>query len=181
MIGELPTKLNNWAIRSDYRIALTIFQALNDAELTDEDKALIILKLLYVDFDDMQSSEYEEALKQASWYLDGGREYKVKSKKKIIDWEQDEQMIFSAVNKVANKETRECKYIHWWTFLGYMSEIGEGLFSTVLNIRSKKNEGKKLEKYEEEYYKKNKDIVDIKSKYSTEEQEEIDRLKEIFS
>lgn len=61
-------------------------------------------------------------------------------------------------------------YIHWWTFLGYFNEIGEGLFSTVINIRQKKNKGKKFEKYEQDFYQNNKDLIDLKKKYAKEEQ-----------
>ena len=98
-----------------------------------------------------------------------------------MDWEQDESIIFSAINKVAGCETREKEYIHWWTFLGYFSEIGEGLFSTVINIRQKKNKGKKLEKYEQEFYRSNKQLIDLKEKYTAEEQAEIDRLNELLN
>lgn len=49
------------------------------------------------------------------------------------------------MNKAAGFETRTVKYLHWWTFLGYFNEIGEGLFSSVIGIRQKLNKGKKLE------------------------------------
>lgn len=186
MIGNLPTTLCvngiERAIRSDFRVALSIFQALNDSELRNDEKLIVLLDSIYIDFRKLKSSEYEEALKKAIEYLDGGKIYREDStsNKKIIDWEQDEQMIFSAVNKVTTVEVRDLKYLHWWSFLGYLSEIGECLFSTVLNIRSKKNKGRKLEKYEQDFYKNNKELIDLKKKYSAEEQEEMRRLNELF-
>lgn len=182
MIGRLPTTLciedREYKIRTDYRIALTIFEAFNDIELKDNEKAMVMLNLLY----EIVPDNIEEALKKASWFLDGGKQYEEFNKtKKVMDWEQDESIIFSAVNKVAGYETREKEYMHWWTFLGYFSEIGEGLFSTVINIRQKKNKGKKLEKYEQEFYKNNKQLIDLKEKYSTEEQAEIDRLNQLLN
>lgn len=181
MIGKLPTTLDidgkEYKIRTDYRIVLTIFEAFNDIELKDNEKIYVMLELLYEEKPD----NLEEAIKQANWFLDGGKQYEEFNKtKKVMDWEQDESIIFSAVNKVAGYETRSKEYIHWWTFLGYFSEIGEGLFSTVINIRQKKNRGKKLEKYEQEFYKNNKQLIDLKQKYTTEEQNEIDRLNEIL-
>lgn len=186
MIGDLPKTLNvngvERAIRSDFRVALSIFQALNDPELRSDEKLIVLLDLIYVNFNDLKNEEYEEALKKAIEYLDGGKEYLEDNHlpKKIIDWEQDEQMIFSAVNKVASNEVRNLEYLHWWSFLGYLSEIGECLFSTVLSIRSKKNRGRKLEKYEQDFYKNNKDLIDLKKKYSAEEKEEMHRLNELF-
>ena len=63
---------------------------------------------------------------------------------KTIDWKHDEMIIFPAVNKCAGFEVRSCPYMHWWTFLGIFGEIGEGLFSTVMNIRQKNAKGKNL-------------------------------------
>ena len=70
--------------------------------------------------------------------------------------------------------------MHWWTFLGYFSEIGEGLFSQVINIRTKKSKGKKLEKWEREFYNEHKEMIDLKRVISAEEQAEIDRLNAIM-
>ena len=188
MIGYLPTKLNvngtDRAIRTDFRIALLIMQAYNDPELIEDDvaheKTEAMLECLYEDLDDIGQEDIVSAIEQAVWYLDGGgiqsSNSKYKKSKKIMDWEQDEQIIFSAINKVAGFETRSVEYMHWWTFLGYFNEIGEGLFTTVINIRQKKNKRKKLEKHEEEFYKENRHLVDIKQRYTPEEQAEIDRL-----
>ncbi len=186
MIGKLPTSLKvngiDRAIRSDFRVALLIFQAYNDPELSDQEKAWVMLECLYEDFENMPPDDLEEACIQAAWFLDGGMEHEdVKPSKKVIDWEQDEQMIFSAVNKVAGKEVRALEYMHWWTFLGYFNEIGECLLSTVINIRQKKNKGKKLEKYEQEFYRANKSLIDIKTRLSAEEQAERDYLNKLLN
>ena len=79
-----------------------------------------------------------------------------------MDWKQDGQLIFSAVNHVAGKELRTEKYIHWWTFLGYFNEIQDGLFSYVLAIRQKKAKGKKLDKGEQEYFNAHKEMIEIR-------------------
>ena len=77
-----------------------------------------MLDCLYEKFSIMNPKDYEEAIVQANWFLEGGKDYTDKPNyKKILDWEQDEQMIFAAVNKVANCELRSKKYVHWWTFL----------------------------------------------------------------
>lgn len=173
MIGSLPGSLEingkEYVIRTDFRVVLLIFQAMNDPELSEQEKATVILQSLYKE---ELPEDLQEALNKAVWFMDGGRTFKG-SEKRVMDWEQDEQMIFSAVNKVAGYETRAKEYIHWWTFLGFFNEIGEGLFSTVVNIRNKRNKGKKLDKTEEEFYKRNREVVNLKKRLSKEEQREL--------
>ena len=89
-------------------------------------------------------------------------------------------MIFSAINKIAGKEIRAVEYLHYWTFIGFFNEIGEGVFSTVLNIRNKKARHKKLEKWENEFYRNNKEIVDIKRKYTKSEKSDLLALNELL-
>jgi hypothetical protein len=188
MIGRLPKELNvngiDRAIRSDFRVALLIFQAFNDPELSEQEKAWVMLDCLYEDLENIPPEDYQPAHEMAVRFLDGGiqeDDTKYRSSKKVLDWEQDEQMIFSAVNKVAGKETRAVEYIHWWTFLGYFNEIGEGLLSTVISIRQKKNKGKKLEKYEQEFYRENKTLIDIKTRLTKEEQAEKEYLEKLLN
>lgn len=181
MIGYLPTSLEvdgkQYEIRSDFRTALLIFEAYNDCDLLDEEKASICIECLYEDIPE----NTEEALNKATWFLDGGDMPKSKQQpKKIMDWEQDQSIIFPAVNKVAGYETRTADYLHWWSFLGLFNEIDEGLYSQVINIRSKKAKGKKLEKWETEFYNDHKELIDIKEKLTPEEQEELDFINELI-
>ena len=181
MIGILPKSLEigdtEYKIRSDFRVALLIFEAFNDIELTDSEKIKVCLECLYEEVPD----DMETAYKKAVWFLDGGDIPKSKPlRRKTFDWKQDESLIFSAVNKSAGFETRSAEYIHWWTFLGYFSEIGDGLFSQVLNIRSKKAKGKKLEKWELEFFSEHRELIELKQVYSAKEQAEINRLNAIL-
>ncbi|MFQ9516718.1 MAG: Gp15 family bacteriophage protein [Eubacterium sp.] len=184
MIGRLPDYLivgnQQWKIRTDYRDILNIFCAFNDQELSVSEKIIVCLTILYVQFDDMAPDLYEEAYKQSIVFFNMGREEKNdRQLPKLMDWEQDETLIFAAVNKVAGTEVRACEYIHWWTFMSYYMGIGESLYSEVLNIREKKYKRKKLEKYEKEFYKNHKELIDLKHVYIKEElkeKEELERL-----
>lgn len=187
MIGLLPKTVefndHEWNIRSDYRDILLIFQAYNDPELNDYEKTVITLQVFYKEWEEIPDNMYEEALNKAAWFMDGGEDISDNRKqgKKVVDWEQDEKIIFSAINKVAGKEVRNLEYMHWWTFLGYFNEIGDGLLSTVINIRSKKNSGKKLEKYEQEFYRKNKELINIKNKISNSDKKDLDEVLKILN
>lgn len=181
MIGRLPTTVmidgRDYKIRTDYRDILTIFEAFGDEELTDQEKWIVAMTIFYEEI----PKNMNEAAKQLVLFLNRGEEEKEsKDSKKLYDWEQDEQLIFQAVNKVAQKEVRAVEYMHWWTFLGYFSEIGESMFASVINIRDKKNKHKHLEKYEREFYRNNKQVIDLKKKYSSEQQAQIDKLNQLL-
>lgn len=156
-----------YAIRSDFRAALTIFDACNDNALSPQEKALAVIRCLYKEIPDDAEKAYERAL----WFLDGGDMPKSKqAPKRLIDWEQDEYIIFPAINKVAGYEVRSVKYLHWWSFLGLFNEIGEGLYSQVMNIRSKLAKGKTLEKWERDFYNEHPELITLREKLTPEEE-----------
>ena len=183
MIGELPRSLTvngvEYAIRTDFRDVLKIVCAFNDPELEPEEKIYICLFILYEDFDSLSQSDYEQAFKAALSFIDFGMKDDKKSPR-VMDWEQDENIMFPALNKVAGFETRTAEYIHWWTFMGYYMEISEGVFSTILSMRMKKSKHKKLEKWEQDYWNSNKSICVLKPKLTAEEQAARDRLNEML-
>ena len=180
MIGSLPTSIEingeDYSIRTDYRDILTILSAFNDPDLEDKEKIYICLYILYEDFEEIPQDDYEEAYVEAIRFIDCGADPKSEKSPRTMDWEQDERILFPAINNVAGFEIRSKKYVHWWTFMGYFMEIREGIFSQVLALRQKKAKGKKLEKWEQEFWGSNKDLCVLKKKLSKAEKEERDRI-----
>lgn len=179
MIGILPKSLEidgkQYPIRSDYRNILAIFQAFNDKNLTRYEQFSVMLDLLYTD---KKPPDTQKAIEKGVWFINCGKAEAQEQNEKIIDWEQDEQLIFSAVNNVAGKEVRACEYLHWWTFMGFFNCIGEGLFSAVVSVRSKLSKGKRLEKWEKEFYRNYPELIKFKENYSDTEKAEINVLSE---
>ena len=175
MIGILPESLEidglEYKINSDYRVALLILKAFNDNELSDYEKSMVCLKCLFQEM----PKDLNKALEKAVWFLDGGDMPKSKqSPSPMMDWEQDQYIIFPALNKVAGYEIRSVKYLHWWSFLGLFHGIDEGLYSQVMNIRAKKIKGKRLEKWERDFYIEHRELIDIRHELTAEEQAELD-------
>lgn len=149
-----------YPINADFRDILEIIKYLNDATKTEYTRWMIALGLFY------EGEIPGEYLEEAARFLSDFISYGAPDDKpgpKLMDWEQDAQMIVSDVNKVAGKEIRAEKFLHWWTFLSYFYGIGEGQLSTVVSIRSKKAKGKKLDKSEQEYYRENRKKVDFQT------------------
>lgn len=170
---RLPKSLElngrEYKIRWDVGAALDMLTALSDPDLSDRDKAIALLSILYVD--KVPRKDQEEAIKQALWFLDCGDRAKGKKSPRVVDWDKDFQIICPAVNRVLGYDIREKpESLHWWTFLGAYMEIGgDCLFAQVVNIRDKEARGKKLEKYEKEWASKNRHLIDIGNKFSTAE------------
>ena len=137
---------------------------------------MTMIQILYVDFDKIPSNCWQEATDRASEFIDCGIKDTGQHKPRLMDWEQDAAIIVPAVNKVAGMDVRSVKYMHWWTFLGFYMEIGECLLATVVSIRDKKRRGKKLEKWEKEFERENKELIQLKVPYSPEKQREIDSI-----
>ena len=183
MVGRLPRTLTvngkEYNIRSDYRDCITILTAFTDRELSDEAKILVTVQIMYKE--PIPRKDIMEAYNQAVWFLNCGDTIrKPQTSVPKFSWTQDEQLIFSAVNKVAGKEVRTLDYMHFWTFIGLFNEIGEGAFATVVSIRSKKQKNQKLEKWEKEFYRNNKDMIDLKTELTSKEKEEQNEVNKLL-
>ena len=183
----LPTTVkirdNDFKIRNkgDFRMVLDCFNALQDDNLTQQERVISSLIIFY---DDVHSYEDlcvlfkdDEDLKLAiekmyEFFNCNQKEVGAKQNYKLIDWDNDSQIICSAINNVANTEIRSLDYLHWWTFMGYYISIGESVLSTVVSIRHKIATGKKLEKYEKDFKKDNPNYFNFD--YRTSEQREED-------
>lgn len=165
---EIPTSItvqgNKYHIRNDgdYRVVLECFVALNDVELSDNERIFSCMAIFSddIDIDDIFAFNHDELndfVEEMFKFINCGEPDGVgaNTKRKVIDWEQDQQMICAGVNKIAGTEVRALAYLHWWTFMGYFCSIGESTLSTVVSIRDKILKGKKLEKYESEFRRDN--------------------------
>ena len=168
MIGALPKSLEvggeEYPINSDFRAALLVFEAYGDHGLSPLNKQLTLLEIVYAEEIPRNTNA---AVKQALWFLDIGEEAKSNAGgvgRKTMDYKQDEQLLFSAVNAVVGKDVREESYMHWWTFYGLCQAISpDSMIAHIINIRSKRAKGEKLEKYEQKFYAENRHLIDFRT------------------
>lgn len=173
MIGELPQSLTvngvEHPINTDYRDILKILCAFSDPELDDGRgwaRRYVCLRILYKDYDDIPPEHHDEALKAAFRFIDCGIDGGTTPSPRVMDWEQDEQLIFPAINKTAGFEVRSAEYVHWWTFLGWYMNISDGVYAQILSLRLKKAKHKKFEKYETEFWEANKGLCTLRTRLS---------------
>lgn len=154
-------------LNTDYRDILEIIEQLNNETNPEAIRWRIAVALFYDQ--DVPENSMQEAMEYLAEFISTGAT-REKSGPKLLDWNQDAQMIVSGVNKVAGKEIRALKYMHWWTFVSLFHEIGEGQLSTIVSIRLKRATGKKLEKWEQEYYNENRAKVDFQRPVAPEDE-----------
>ncbi len=179
-LGRLPRKLQingkTYPIRTDFRDILRIQCAFSDERLDRAEALEVMRRILYPSWREMPTEDVEEAMKQGMEFLNAGRTAEEVKDDPLYSWYQDEQMIMSAMNKVAGYEVRSCEYMHWWTFVGMFNEITDGLWTQVIAIRRKLRDHERLDKSDRRFYNENKKMVDIQRIRTEEEQANIDRL-----
>ena len=172
-----------YAIRNkcDYRVVLDVISALNDEELEMKYRIECALFQFYGN-DELDTIEkvlsslndIQIAITEMMKIINLGEETTEEEqlKPQLMDWEHDFTQIAPPVSRVLGYSVRDAKnFTHWYDFIGAYMEIGECTFSNIVSIREKKIKGKKLEKYEQEFYRENRKLIDLPHKLTAEEEE----------
>lgn len=198
---ELPTEIlingNPYPIRNggDYRLILDVISHLtkaikkNDFKDTQDIDLEHLYSALIIFFDGLDTiadinanfTDLNVVLTEIYNFINCGQNTENQANKglKLIDWQDDEQLIISAINNVAKTEVRAMPYLHWWSFIAYYMAIGECSLAHIVSIRKKIATGKKLEKYEKEFKRENPEYFASKSDATTLKQME-DFIKDIW-
>lgn len=175
---QLPTSVElggrEHAFRSDFRDVLEVVSAMSDPSIPEDERGLACLVKFYEDVDGIPASLRQDAADYMLWFVGGGGKPMPRRSAKVMDWEQDADMIAAPINRVLGYECRSCEYLHWWTFLAAYMEVGDCLFAQVVAIRDKQRRGKKLEKHEREFYARNRELVDMKVEQTEQEKAMVD-------
>lgn len=175
MIRYLPKTITiddmEYSIRNDgdFGMVLDVFSALTDPDIDEMYRVRAALEIFYPEIDRIQNQK--TAIEEMYKFIDCGAEddSPKRPKPKLMDWEQDFNLIIAPINRILGADVRGMEYCHWWTFMSAYQEIGECTFSQVVSLRKKRNSGKKLEKWEREYMREHSDIVNLNKKYTAEE------------
>ncbi len=154
----------------DYRIILECIDALNDIDLSQEQQLQCALVIFYEDYDEIEDTE--TAIQKMFFVISCGDDVDNGSHPKLMDWDKDFMQIAPPVSRVLGYDIRmPQKYTHWWTFVGGYMEIGESTFSTIVSIRRKKQKGQPLEKWEQEFYRENYNLISLPNPLTEEEKD----------
>lgn len=157
LLDELPEEWNGYPIDTDFQTGIQISQCLADSELSETERFYTAVDLL---FPGDQPSNKEAAV-ALEWFLNefhhdnntGG-----KSKGPVMDFDIDQWRIYAAFRNQYGIDLNTAK-MHWFVFMGLLSNLNECAFTHVMDIRQKK----------------------ITSKMSPEEKKAIAEAKKVFS
>lgn len=163
-VWDLPTSTEiggeTYTFNADFRDVLEIIRILNNTEDPEYVRWSVSIALFYNE--PIPQNNLADAIRYLAEFLNCGKlDPDDRPRPRLMDWEHDADAIIAGVNKVAAQEIRALPFVHWWTFIAWFHAIGEGTLSTVVSIRDKLRRGKKLEKWEAEFYKDNRRLVDL--------------------
>lgn len=169
---EIDGTEHNIRNKCDYRVVLDVISALNDEELDMQYRIECALFIFYEDFTGLKN--VQTAIVEMMKIINLGEEIKGEEQHKpqLMDWQHDFTNLAPPISRVLGYSVRDAEnYTHWYDFIGAYMEIGECTFSNIVSIREKRLKGKKLEKWEQEFYKENRKLVDLPRKLTSEEEE----------
>lgn len=178
---SLPETANiggcEYGLNTDFRVILKIMQCLEDGELPELLRWRVALGLFYQS--PVPLAHRGAAMTYLADFLSCGNTAE-KPGPKLLDWQVDAADIIAGVNAAAGCEIRSLKKVHWWTFLSWFHAMPPGALSTVVGIREKLRKGKPLDPWEKEFYRENRQRIQLRRPHTPEEQAEKDRLNRLL-
>ena len=177
LLDELPTEWNGHIIDGDFQIGIQISQCMTDETLSPIEKIHAAARLL---FGDELPETYEEIAEALNWFLNGWNHDNTKasgkgasSKKKNVesmDFDVDQWRIYAAFKSQYGIDLNVEK-MHFWTFMGLISNLEECTFTRVISIREKQIDSK-MSKEEKNWLRRAKDMFMIRKEEEVKETEE---------
>jgi hypothetical protein len=122
-----------YEINTDYTYALACIACVNDAEISDVERAYGVIGLLYK----QEPPDTKEALRLAVKYLSCGKEANAEPGKPDMDYEYDMHYIRSSFRSDYGVDLSRTEYMHWWEFCELLQGLND---NSILNrVRDLRN------------------------------------------
>lgn len=155
ILDEFPDSWEGYQINSDFRIGIQIYQVLEDKNFTDTEKHYEVLDLLFPGICP-EGTDLEKAI---MWFMGGWKSdkpSKSKDRTRVIDYDVDQWRIYSAFKEQYGIDLNT-ENMHYWKFMGLLTNLNDCAFTKVVDLRMKKINSK-MSKEEKDNLKKAKEI-----------------------
>ena len=165
-----------YKINTDYRVALRCFEVIEDATISDEERVLAIVYLL---FGEVPSSNVEEFLRIAGNYLCCGEKETASTGERDIDFIADEKYIVASFMSDYKIDLSSAD-MHFWQYIqliqgftdkSVMSRVREIRNYDLSELKDPKSRAKMV---------KAKEAVALPDKFTVDEQKAIDEFEKLF-
>lgn len=169
-------------LNTDFRTGLGIMMMFEDAELTNYEKMLAMVRMLYKEV----PGNVQKACELGVKFLNCGEEQKYGSGGddgvgRLYSFSQDAKYIYSAILQSHGVDLEQIDYLHWWKFSYMFLDLKEEcFFNRIICLRRNKALGK-MTKEERELYSKIRDIIDLPMVYTQEEKEVEDEFMRLLN
>ena len=146
LLDELPTGWNEYEVNTWFQIGIQVALLQEDTELSDQEKMLAMLELLFGN-DDGTLREYptepEELEECIKWFLYGWQHERTsnkdESKERLLDFDVDQWRIYADFRQIYGINLNEAD-LHYWEFMGLLWNMPYELssFLHVIEIRKMK-------------------------------------------
>lgn len=143
LLDPLPYEWNGFKVDMDFQAGIQVSQCLTDEDLTKQERLATAVSLM---FPEERPSDMQDISDALYWYMNGWNHDNIsKDKKKdetiLMDFDIDQWRIYAAFKMQygidLNRET-----IHFWVYMGLLSNLEECSFTRVVSIRDKKIDSK---------------------------------------
>lgn len=161
-----------YKINTDFKTAIKCEEVAN-SDISDTERALAIIFLLFGDDGLNNPKDYNELLKKATIFLRCGQDiYSSDNNEKDMDFKQDEAYIKASFYTDYGIKNIYKEDMHWWEFIDLMNGLKEDcVLNRVRNIRNYDTSGIKDTKLLNEWN-KSKMAVALKGREPTEQEKE---------
>lgn len=138
MLDRLPSDWHGYRIDTDFRTGIRIMQCLADVEFSEWERICYAAGRLFPE----NRPDMEEAVEGLAWYMseynhDNHGARKESGKIKAYDFDVDQWRIYSAFMRQYGIDLNRVK-MHWFVFMGLLTNLEECSFTRVVDIRMKK-------------------------------------------
>lgn len=148
LVEQLPTAVEidskEYAINSNFRDCLKVILAFEDPELTNFEKQVVMLSMMYPKMPENRQAAIDQAVK----FLDGGKENseekeEVQESPRVYSFAKDANFIFAAFKQTHGIDLADTEYMHWWKFLALFMDLGQDTtFCNLVSLRNRVKTGK---------------------------------------
>lgn len=133
LLDPLPQEYEGYLIRTDYRIGIQIALCAADAELSEYEKAAVMIHLLF----GAGTPELNTAMRGVNWFMACGNPPEAAEEggeQPVFSFDYDAGRIYSAFRKLYGIDISR-ERMHWFQFCALLGDTSGTAFTDVVEVR----------------------------------------------